>query len=256
MLIGRRAPSPARPPQAPRPRTDSIIYAIGDVHGRLDLFELLLARIRRDAEKAAGGERPTVVLLGDLIDRGPESAGCIERAIALEGEGWCDVHALKGNHEEAILLFVEDHEVGPNWVQHGGDATLQSYGVNIAQAGVGKGWAGVREAFLPVFPSRHLEFIQKMKLWLEVDDYLFVHAGVRPGLPIERQAEADLLWIRQDFLSVDTPYPGRVVVHGHTPTREAHMRRWRIGVDTGAYASGILTAVRLKGYERALIQAS
>jgi serine/threonine protein phosphatase 1 len=256
MLIGKRAPRPARLTPEIRPRTNATIYAIGDVHGRLDLFNLLLDRIRRDVEKSALEAPPTLVLLGDLIDRGPESAGCIERAITLESEGWCDVHALKGNHEEAVLLFVEDHEVGPNWVQHGGDATLQSYGVNISEAGTGKGWAGVREAFLPVFPLRHLEFIQKMKLWLEVDDYLFVHAGVRPGLPIERQAATDLLWIRQDFLAVEIPYPGRVVVHGHTPTREVNMKRWRIGIDTGAYASGILTAVRLRGYERALIQAS
>jgi serine/threonine protein phosphatase 1 len=266
MLLGRRMqksarpaatrPSPSRPVQAPRPKTNSTVYAIGDIHGRLDLFEALLARIRQDVAQAAEPEPPTLILLGDLIDRGPDSKGCVDRAIALEGEGWCVAHALKGNHEEAILLFLEDHDVGPNWSQYGGDTTLKSYGVEISSAAYGRGWAGVRDSFLPNFPASHLDFMQRMKLWLEVDDYLFVHAGVRPGAPIEKQTATDLMWIRQDFLAVENPYPGKVVVHGHTPTREAQLRRWRIGIDTGAYATGLLTAIKLKGYERTLIQVS
>jgi serine/threonine protein phosphatase 1 len=258
MLFAKRMPKTrpksgkAQPPS--RSRTESTIYAVGDIHGRLDLFEQLIDLIRKDAQSLGLETRPILIILGDLVDRGPESAACIDRATALQSEDWCDVHFIMGNHEEAILLFLKDHEVGPNWAQYGGGATLLSYGVNAAEVGAARGWIGVQEAFARQLPSKHKDFIQNMKLWIELDDYLFVHAGVRPGLPIERQSQTDLLWIRQDFLAAEIPYEGKVVVHGHTPTREAQLKRWRIGVDTGAYASGVLTAVRLKGYERTLIQ--
>lgn len=212
--------------------------------------------MREDAAKLDHqGQKPMVVLLGDLIDRGPNSAGCIERSIRLGEEDWCDLESLKGNHEQALLQFLDDPGVGPSWVQHGGAATLMSYGVDVAQANPSKGWASIQAAFSQAFPPAHRAYVESMKLWLERDDYLFVHAGVRPGLPLDRQTEADLLWIRHEFLRHERPHPRMVVVHGHTPRREPDLHRWRIGIDTGAYASGVLTAIRLRGAERMVIQA-
>ena len=254
-----RRAGPAHQRAAPpaRSQVEETIYAIGDVHGRLDLFERLIDLIRLDAVKLEhSGGRPILVLLGDLIDRGPQSAGCRERAMALAEEGWCTVESLKGNHEEAFELFLEDDTVGPNWMQHGGGATLTSYGVDINKEAGGKGWPGLQAAFQRVVPETHRAYVQSMKLWVGFGDYLFVHAGVRPGKPMEEQTQADLLWIRQEFLASETPYPGKVVVHGHTPMRIPDMKRWRIGIDTGAYASGMLTAVKLRGFERVLIHAT
>lgn len=249
-------PAAQRPSAQLRSHVEETVYAIGDVHGRLDLFERLLDDIRKDAAKLEHhGGRPILVLLGDLIDRGPQSAACLERAMALATESWCVVESLKGNHEEAFELFLQDDGVGPNWMQHGGGATLASYGVDIQKAAGGKGWAGLQLAFQNAVPDSHRDYVRSLKLWVEFGDYLFVHAGVRPGAPIEAQNATDLLWIRQEFLAAETPYPGKVVVHGHTPVRVPDMKRWRIGVDTGAYASGVLTAVRLRGYERTLLQA-
>ena len=232
-----------------------LVYAIGDLHGRLDLFEALIAIIRRDVEQQAGVDRPTIVLLGDLIDRGPHSAGCIERAIQLRDEGWCEVQALKGNHEEALLLFLDDAEIGRQWLRHGGGSTLQSYGVDLTSAGLAGGWDGVRASFGEALPATHRLFLNDLKVYYEQGDYVFVHAGIRPGVAMAQQSEADLLWIREAFLSVETAFPGRVIVHGHTPTAAPELKRGRINVDTGAYASGVLTAVRLRGFERTILQA-
>jgi serine/threonine protein phosphatase 1 len=231
-----------------------LTYAIGDVHGRLDLFERLINIIRCDADTFAE-ERPTIILLGDLIDRGPDSAGCIERALQLEADGWCDLRALKGNHEEAFLLFLDDPDVGQQWFQHGGVSTLQSYGVGLASAGLAGGCAGVRDALAAALPPSHLAFLRRLVLYHEQDGYVFVHAGVRPGRSLEQQSEADLLWIREAFLAAETPLQGKIVVHGHTPTPGPVLKKGRIGVDTGAYASGVLTAVRLRGFERTILQA-
>ena len=233
-----------------------LVYAIGDVHGRRDLFDTLLGIIQRDAEALSSGEAPpTVVLLGDLVDRGPESYACVERAIALQSEGWCDVVALKGNHEEALLLFLDDIDIGPQWMQHGGGPTLQSYGLNLASSGLAKGWSGIQTAFRAALPPEHHAFLSALRLSHVQGDYVFVHAGVRPGVRLEDQSEQDLLWIREPFLNASEPYPGKVVVHGHTPTVAPELKRARIGVDTGAYASGILTAVRLRSFERTILQA-
>ncbi len=261
MFLSRRAP-PSRATLARRAngaemrsRLHGVVYAVGDIHGRLDCFQALLELIRKDIGTLdLEGRKPTIIILGDLIDRGPESAGCIERAMRLTEEDWCEVELVKGNHEQALLQFLEDPAVGPNWVQYGGDATLLSYGVDVAQADPSRGWVSVQDAFAKALPDSHRAFLAAMKLWVERDDYLFVHAGVRPGLPLERQTEADLLWIRHEFLRAERPHPNRVVVHGHTPRREPDLHRWRIGVDTGAYASGVLTAIRLKGAERMVIQ--
>ncbi len=255
-LAAARERAAAQQPPPFRPHIRDLVYAIGDIHGRLDLFERLIAQAKADAASltAVDGALPVIVLLGDLIDRGPASAGCIERAIALSQEDWCEVEVLLGNHEQSMLAFLEDLDSSAeSWLRHGGDATIASYGVDPRQA-ARAGWNGLREALAGVVPQAHLDFLREAKLWLSIDDYIFVHAGVRPGVPIEEQNPRDLLWIREAFLEADVPYPGKVVVHGHTPTAEPRMTPWAIGVDTGAYASSILTAVRLRGFERTVLQ--
>lgn len=230
------------------------VYAIGDVHGRLDLLEDLCDLIYEDAR--AGPEEPTtVVFLGDLVDRGPESARVIDLVLKLKSEAPWRVEVLKGNHEQAMLLFLEDPNFAPTWIQHGGGPTLASYGVFPPTGRADEAaWAAVRDAFAAALPAEHLAFLRSLRLYLEWGDYLFVHAGVRPGVPLERQTEQDLLWIRQEFLS-RTKASDRVVVHGHTPAEAPQLTRWRIGVDTGAYATGVLTAVRLWGAGQVVLQA-
>lgn len=227
------------------------IYAVGDVHGRLDLLDALAARL---AEDRRGLARAALVFLGDLVDRGPASAGVIDRVVELSRDPAWDVTVLKGNHEEALLLFLEDPGFGPTWAEHGGAATLAAYGVRPPAARTdAAGWIAARDAFAAALPAEHLDLLRGLRLWAEHGDYLFVHAGVRPGVPLERQDPRDLLWIRGEFLGADRACE-RVVVHGHTPAEAAWLGRWRIGLDTGAYATGRLTAVRLDGTEQTLIE--
>lgn len=236
-------------------RAPSPVYAIGDVHGRADALEPLLAELRTDLD--ALGEPATLVFLGDMIDRGPDSARVLDMILDLRTEpAWAAVETLKGNHEDAMLLFLEDSSFGPSWVQHGGGATLASYGVlcppSTADA---MAWEASRLALIKAVPPDHLQLLQSLKLSLAWGDYLFVHAGVRPGVPLALQDPRDLLWIRQDFLSARQALENIVVVHGHTPADAPELTEWRIGVDTGAYATGLLTAVRLKGADRRIFQA-
>lgn len=229
----------------------SLVYAIGDVHGRLDLMDRLVEMLREDAATFEG-EKANLIFLGDLIDRGPQSAGCVERALTLRHEGWCTSLSLMGNHEQAMLRFLDNAEHGAAWCQYGGGATMKSYGVQApaAQAPL-EDWERARLDLAAAMPETHLPFLTEMPLWARSGDYLFVHAGVRPGVPLEEQTRDDLLWIRGDFLS-SKKASEKVVVHGHTPTQDPENKRWRIGLDTGAYATGVLTAVRLKGQKRSI----
>lgn len=159
---------------------------------------------------------------------------------------------LRGNHEDVLLRFLEDPSIGPDWVEHGGAQTLLSYGVTPPQRVDPVPWEKVRDLFAEALPDSHLAFFQGLEHYAAIGDYVFAHAGVRPGVPLEQQTSQDLLWIRRPFLDVEKAID-RVVVHGHTPTEEPHLGRWRIGVDTGAYATGVLTAVRLLGSERSFL---
>jgi serine/threonine protein phosphatase 1 len=228
----------------------TVIYAIGDVHGRSDLLRLLLTKIEADA----AGETGTVelIFLGDYVDRGRDSRGVVDAILELAGNPRLRVYALKGNHEEAVLTFLTDPATGPAWSQHGGRETLQSYGVT-PPASVGQAdWAAIRDEFVKALPPAHRSFFQSLEAVIERGDYVFVHAGLRPGTPIAQQAEQDLLWIRQDFLMHEGRHE-KVVVHGHTPEPEPFLGEHRIGVDTGAYATNVLTAVKLKGAERSFL---
>ncbi len=222
-------------------------YAIGDIHGRIDLLTVLLERIREDCATRSMLERPLLIFLGDYVDRGPASRDVIEQIMALRTT--YTVVSLRGNHEDALLRFLEDPSIGPAWVEHGGAQTLLSYGVNPPQKMDPVPWAEVRDRFAEALPPAHLAFFQGLEHYAVIGDYVFAHAGVRPGVALDQQTTQDLMWIRKPFLDVERAID-RVVVHGHTPAEIPHMGRWRIGVDTGAYATGVLTAVRLMGTDR------
>jgi serine/threonine protein phosphatase 1 len=228
---------------APR---DTRIYAIGDVHGRADLLGSLQELIAKDAGRAPES-RKVVVYLGDYVDRGPDSAGVIDRLINGPLAGLDQVF-LMGNHEEFFLQLLENPEVGTIWLKNGGDATLASYGVKGAKGCSAKDLGVLSKALQDKLPDEHLDFFKRLSISHREEDYLFVHAGIRPGVPLERQSEDDMLWIREPFLDSKADH-GAVVVHGHSIRRRPERRDNRIGVDTGAYASGTLTALVLEAAE-------
>ncbi|MEZ5826857.1 MAG: metallophosphoesterase family protein [Hyphomicrobiales bacterium] len=229
-----------------------LIYAVGDVHGRSDLLSELLRKIEADAARR-GATKKTLVFLGDYVDRGPDSHGVIEMLLNELPQGF-ETHFLKGNHEALLLDFLADPAVLGHWRMNGGEATMASYGVDIDRlAGFGASPQSWHDAFATALPPAHLDFFKGLALQVSAGDYLFVHAGVRPGVPLEAQEESDLIWIREPFLNSAAPY-GKVVVHGHTPVREAVIRPNRIGVDTGAVFTGRLTALRLSDGDQDFLQ--
>ena len=230
-----------------------LLYAVGDIHGRLDLLAGLLGLIELDAQASRPADRRTLVFLGDYVDRGPDSRGVVERLIAEVPQGF-DVHFLKGNHEAMLLDFLDDAWRLEHWLMNGGEETMRSYGVDterLAQLGAPAGtW---RQAFAEALPEAHLRFFRDLQLSVSFGDYLFVHAGLRPGVPLAAQSEADLIWIRGPFLSHADPFD-KMVVHGHTPGERPDVRANRIGIDTGAVFSGRLTALRLEDGSRKFLQ--
>jgi serine/threonine protein phosphatase 1 len=245
-----------KPPQPPESTSTGgrLVYAVGDVHGRLDVLQPLVMELARDCARTAAPERPILIFLGDYVDRGPASAGVIEFILRLMDESLFEIRALKGNHEEAILTFLEDPAFGDAWMKHGGAQTLASYGVRPPQRNELDGWTEARDALVQALPPAHAEFLLGLELMTTVGDYAFVHAGVRPGAPLHKQADRDLLWIRHEFLESAGPFD-KVIVHGHTPSEAPQITPWRLGIDTGAYATGVLTAVRLDDLGARMIQA-
>jgi serine/threonine protein phosphatase 1 len=226
------------------------VYAVGDIHGRLDLFEAMIEAIERDDAMSAPA-RTTVVLLGDLVDRGPDSAGVLARARLWQQKR--AVRILAGNHEEMFLSSFDDVEVLRHFLRYGGKETVLSYGVdrdvyNTAEL------EEVQRMMQAIVPEADREFMRGFEDMIAIGDYLFVHAGIAPGVPFEEQQRKDLRWIREPFLSHGEPH-GAVVVHGHTISDEPVQRANRIGIDTGAYSSGRLTALVLEGTTRRYIEA-
>ena len=231
------------------PPPDTRIYAVGDVHGRADLLAELHKLIAKDAGKAAESRR-VIVYLGDYVDRGPDSAGVIDRLIDSPLEGFEQVF-LMGNHEQFFLDFLADPAIGPQWVSNGGDATLSSYGVDVA-AGEAADMAAVSALLQKKMPAEHRAFLEELAVSHCEGDYFFVHAGIRPGVPLSQQSEDDLLWIREPFLdSADARE--FVVVHGHSPVEAPEVHDNRIAVDTGAVWSGRLTAAVLHEQDQSFI---
>jgi serine/threonine protein phosphatase 1 len=232
------APAPVRPAVPDGLR----IYAVGDIHGRADLLDQILLRINDDLEA-----RPVAgaihVFLGDYIDRGPDSSGVLERLIrrAETHQTLC----LKGNHEVYLLEFLENPAILKDWARYGALTTLLSYGLRPSiNAGLEE-QADLAAALSRAMPKSHHRFLTQLPLSFTCGDYVFVHAGLRPGAPLARQREEDLLWIREDFLCHEEPFE-KVVVHGHTPVMAPEVRKNRINIDTGAYATGRLTCLRLE----------
>ena len=226
------------------------VYAVGDIHGRRDLFEVLVEAIDAD-DAAAGRAQSTVVLLGDLVDRGADSAGVI--ALARAWQGRRRVRILGGNHEEMFLRSFDELEMFRHFLRHGGRETVLSYGIDRG-AFLAAELAEAQQLMRDHVPAEDIAFLESFEDMVEIGDYLFVHAGIDPRVPLDAQRRQDLRWIREPFLSHAESH-GPVVVHGHTITDEPEDCGNRIGIDTGAFMSGRLTALVLEGTARRYIEA-
>jgi serine/threonine protein phosphatase 1 len=215
------------------------IYAIGDVHGRADLLENTLLRINSDIRNRPI-RRPVQVLVGDYIDRGPDSKDVIDLLLIAKKYG--EVVALAGNHEFYLTAFLKNPLFLKEWRNLGGLHTLASYGVRMPPIKSREAENLVAQSLLNLIPDDHLDFFQRLPSSYCCGDFFFAHAGIRPGIPLEQQSNRDLLNIRQEFLSSTIDF-GKVVVHGHTPVEKPDIKTNRINIDTGAYATGHLTCL-------------
>lgn len=239
----RRRPA-SSPPVGARLPERVRVYAVGDIHGRLDLLDALTARIAADARERPG-PADYIVYLGDYVDRGLQSRQVLDRMCAPPPPGFGTVH-LRGNHEQAMLDFLDDESTGEAWLQYGGVQTLFSYGVHLrSETPEPDELAEARDRLAAALPRAHLSFLTHLRASITIGDYFFAHAGVRPGVPLDAQEPRDLLWIRDSFLTSTADF-GKVVVHGHSISTEPELRPNRIGIDTGAFATGRLTCLVLE----------
>ncbi len=228
------------------------IYAIGDIHGRADLLADMKDKIASDMA-SANALHKVVVFLGDYIDRGVNSRGVIDMLTAWDvGD---EIHCLRGNHEQMLMSVLQDATQLPAWRRFGGLETLQSYGLPAADIQRDEMLGELRDGLAAAMPTAHLTFLQNLPLYFEAGDYFFCHAGIDPRVPLDRQTEEALLWIREDFL-YSTVMFDKCIVHGHSPSGGPDEQPNRLGLDTGAYASGILTCAVLEGQERRYLSAS
>lgn len=232
------------------------LVVIGDVHGHLSYLSDLLAQVRRDPRGQGAGRRDQLVFLGDYVDRGPESAGVIERLTRIQQSDPSAVF-LKGNHEDMMLRFLDkgDRKTADIWLSNGGAETLQSYGVwppvRLDDAEV---LTASRQDFRAALPAAHRAFLDALTPYEKIGDFIFVHAGLRPGRSLRKQRSEDTMWIRRDFLDSREDFGG-LVVHGHTPWPEPDLQANRIGLDTGAGKGGYLTAGVFWDNEKAFLHA-
>ncbi|MBB3929490.1 serine/threonine protein phosphatase 1 [Kaistia hirudinis] len=244
-LSGVRAAAPAagtRPTLA-LPDRDQVLYVIGDIHGCLRQLEALESLIVERASHIADREH-VIVLVGDLVDRGPQSASVIDRAMALLGGNVRRI-VLAGNHEEAMLDSIESATAAADWLSFGGHETLKSYGADeIPRVDSRAGFRKFQRMMEFLVPPEHIEWLRALPKAVRWRDYFITHAGVRPGLDLDEQSQRDLQWIREPFLSSDEDF-GAVVVHGHTPSETPMRYANRISVDTGCFMGGRLSAAML-----------
>jgi serine/threonine protein phosphatase 1 len=237
----------ALPSNVPTLPAGQRIYAIGDIHGRLDLLNQMTSLITADLVLHPSSN-PLVVFLGDYIDRGPESKEVVERLARRDFP--VSFIALRGNHESILLQFLQNPHIGAMWLQNGGLETLYSYGLEVRSLRAGqRSFLEAERDFRSLLPAHHLAFFNECQLSFSAGDYFFCHAGVRPGVDLQAQPEEDLLWIREPFLRSDEDF-GKVVVHGHTPVSQPEIHPNRINIDTGAYISGHLTALVIENASR------
>lgn len=243
----------AAPRSGPATVPDGLrVYAVGDIHGERLLLDRMIDAMRSDAERA-GAERCVAVFLGDYVDRGPASEAVLERLCDDPLPGF-ETRFLLGNHEAAMLDFLKDPAGAGEWLRFGGAETLGSYGIrpSVGVADAGR-LRSLRDALAARLPHDHRVFLEALEPYCVVGDYAFAHAGIRPGRPLSRQKTDDLLWIREPFLGWTHPHE-KVIVHGHTVVESPELLDNRIGIDTGAYATGVLTAVVLSGTDRTIVQ--
>lgn len=222
----------------------SRIYAIGDIHGCRRELDSLLEKI---FDEDTGSAELRLVFLGDYVDRGPNSAGVLDRLIALKAERPNTIF-LKGNHELAMLNFIASPEDMPEWLDWGGEDTIKSYGVSDV---LGRAVLEIGLELREKMPASHIRFLADLPLHFTAGDYLFVHAGLRPGVALEAQVESDLLWIRQEFHQAPaSTRPKQTIIHGHHPIKKPTDYGWRVNVDSGACWSGVLSAVVIEGETR------
>ncbi|QKP78856.1 serine/threonine protein phosphatase [Methyloligella sp. GL2] len=216
---------------------------------RLPLLDLL-SKIDNDIKgNVQDPEMAHLVFLGDYVDRGTDSKAVLD---LLTSDLPAPATFLAGNHEQTLLRFLLEPEIVDQWRYFGGLETLTSYGVDVKEVRIGRGFAAARDAFVERLPQSHLRFFQHLQPSAESGEYFFCHAGVRPGVPLDRQDPRDLMWIREEFLNFDGPFE-KTIVHGHTPGEEVYIGRHRINVDTGAYATRKLSAICLSGPSRRAI---
>ena len=251
-LFGRRSERAKTGTVRPSVPDGTRAYAVGDIHGRLDLLHDLLRQIEADRAQHSAA-RHVLIFLGDYIDRGTQSRAVVEflRTHAFTG---FETHYLRGNHEQIMLDFLREPTNGPMWLRNGGAATLASYGVPASALEVDVD--AIRQLqidFSRALPDEHLAFLRGLESRHTEGSYFFVHAGVRPGVPLDEQDPHDLIWMRGEFLNSKADH-GAIIVHGHSIQTEPEIRANRIGIDTGAYGSGTLTCLVLEGEGRWLIQ--
>jgi serine/threonine protein phosphatase 1 len=227
------------------------VYCVGDIHGRDDLLREMAGRVEADLANRSVDQTVTV-FLGDYVDRGLGSMRVVEQLARSE---WpTRIIALAGNHEDLLLAFLEDAAVLEDWRNLGGLETLYSYGVDVGGAMVGRDFEVVQREFVARFPDSHRNFLRTLKICTTIGDYFFCHAGVMPGMPLDRQRREDLLTIREPFLSSQAEH-GKLVVHGHTPSAAPDVRPNRIGIDTAAFGTNRLTCLVLEQDQRRFLQA-
>lgn len=222
------------------------IYAIGDMHGRMDKLRALESVIVADCEGFTGSK--LIVCLGDYIDKGPDSAAVVAHLMKPPPEGFYRI-CLSGNHEEVLIDVVDGRLSLSTWLRMGGGETLLSYGYDVNRVAKRRKIAApvLLEQVRNALSSDHVAFLRKLPSTFSTPQQIFVHAGLRPGVPFVQQTEKDLLWIRSPFLHENVPSFGKLVVHGHTPAIQPFASAVRVNVDTGAYHGGPLTAARLEG---------
>lgn len=226
------------------------VYAIGDIHGRPDLLRKIHTLILEDVETREPAEN-IVIYLGDYVDRGHDARGVLDILTGQPLPGFRSIH-LMGNHEDFMVRFLEDPKVGPPWIVNGGNATLKSYGVSLQKVYNEEALKEGRNQLMARLPPPHWMFLQGLKTHHIEGDFLFVHAGIRPGVPTKEQEPQDMMWIRDDFLNSEAEHD-HVVVHGHSINPKAEILDNRIGIDTGAYDTGKLTCLVLDGGKKDLL---
>lgn len=253
-LQGKVSSSPVLAQSAATP-PGLLVFAFGDVHGQFELLNRMLQKIRVEVASTSG-LRAHIIGLGDYIDRGPDSARVLDLLVGLSRDRSLDFTALKGNHEDVFLQFLDKpKEIGPLWMQIGGEDTLHSYGLSLPGRPAASEFLKVRDDLASRLPTAHLSLMLNLSTRLTLADYFFCHAGIRHGVPLEDQSDQDLMWLRKGHTR-DGEHLEKIIVHGHKPVMKPEIRPYRINVDTGAYLTGVLSCVVLDGNQVRAIQVS